>query len=132
MAFSLGTGLGLFLLVVVVAFVLANYLRVPAYAPPPRGARPAMLPCLADGHCPEGQTCAGGFCVERFMNMPNLSGMQDMSSCTAKQCDGINQPCARKDTPCAEGTFCQKNTCTNIAAPDQGEAYAQIGMLDLN
>ena len=55
-----------------------------------------------------------------------------MSSCTEKQCQGINAPCPRKDTPCSEGTFCQGGSCVNIAAPDQGTAYNQIGMLNLN
>ncbi len=131
MRLSLGSGLGLFLFVVFVVYFLATYLRVPSYAPPVRGTRPAMLPCLADGHCPEGQTCAGGFCVERFMNVPAQPG-PNMASCDAKSCQGINQPCARKDSPCPEGTFCQKNNCVQIAAPDRGEAYGQIGTIDLN
>ena len=130
MALNLGTGLGLFLFVVVVAFVLANYLRAPVYAPAPRGALPAMLACSADGHCPEGQTCADGKCVDHFMNMP--AGVRDMASCDAPQCQGIDQPCARTATPCAEGNFCQKNSCQKIAAPDDGEAYGQIGMISLN
>lgn len=131
MRLNLGAGLGLFLFVVLVAFFLSNYMRVPSYAPPLRGTRPAMLPCLADGHCPEGQTCAGGFCVERFMNLPSIPG-GNTASCDAKSCQGINQPCSRKDTPCPEGTFCQKESCVKIEAPDAGEAYGQIGLIDLN
>jgi hypothetical protein len=129
MANFLGTTLGLFLTVVVVAFVVANYLRVPVYAPPMRGAGGAVLPCLANGRCPGGQVCAGGVCVERFMDVP--SGIKDMASCTAPQCQGIDQPCAR-GSPCAEGSFCQKNQCVKIEAPDQGEAMGQIGMISLN
>jgi hypothetical protein len=53
----------------------------------------------------------------------------DMSSCSAKECNGINQPCSRTSSPCAEGTFCQGNQCIPIAAPDNGEAYKQIGTL---
>jgi hypothetical protein len=59
------------------------------------------------------------------MSMPTT----DMSSCTAKECNGLNAPCARKGVPCPEGTFCQGNNCVSIAAADQGEAYGQIGML---
>ena len=69
------------------------------------------------------RTCRGGV---------QCSEASDMSSCTEKQCQGINAPCPRKDTPCSEGTFCQGGSCVNIAAPDQGTAYNQIGMLNLN
>jgi len=91
----------------------------------------AMLPCLANNHCPMGQKCSNGFCSEGFMAsiMPSMMPSTDMSSCTAKECNGINSPCARKGAPCPEGTFCQNNSCINIAASDQGEAYEQIGML---
>jgi hypothetical protein len=87
----------------------------------------ARLPCLANNHCPMGQKCSNGFCSEGFM--ASVMPSTDMSSCTAKECNGINSPCARKGAPCPEGTFCQNNSCINIAAPDQGEAYGQIGML---
>lgn len=87
----------------------------------------AKLPCLASGTCPSGQKCSGGFCSEGFMAPINVP--TDMSSCNAKECSGINAPCSRKDTPCAEGTFCQGNQCVSVAAPDQGEAYNQIGTL---
>ena len=97
-----------------------------SYAPKMSGSS-AKLPCLANNHCPMGQKCANGFCSEGFMGavVPTV----DMSSCTAKECNGLNAPCARKETPCPEGTFCQGNSCINIAALDQGAAYNQIGML---
>ena len=131
MSLKLGSGLGLLLCVILVVFVLGNYMRVPSYAPPLSGTMPAMLPCLADGYCPAGQTCANGFCAERFMNMPANTG-QDTASCNASSCNGINKPCSRTGTPCAEGTFCQNDQCVNIAAPDRGEAYGQIGLINLN
>jgi len=87
----------------------------------------AKLPCLANNVCPSGQKCSGGFCSEGFM--APISVPTDMSSCSAKECNGINAPCARKATPCGEGTFCQGNACVSINAPDQGEAYKQIGTL---
>jgi hypothetical protein len=87
----------------------------------------ARLPCLANNHCPMGQKCSGGFCSEGFMS--SFTGTTDMSSCGAKECNGINAPCSRTSSPCPEGTFCQGNSCVNIAAPNNGTAYNQIGML---
>ena len=87
----------------------------------------ARLPCLANNHCPMGQKCSGGFCSEGFIDSYN--GSTDMSSCGARECNGINAPCSRTGSPCPEGTFCQGNSCVNIAAPNNGEAYNQIGML---
>ena len=74
-----------------------------------------------------GQKCVNGFCSEGFVD--SIASSTDMSSCTAKECNGLNGPCARRSTPCPEGTFCQGNNCVNITAADQGEAYNQIGML---
>jgi hypothetical protein len=101
-----------------------NTLSTPA---PTMSGQSAMLPCLANNHCPMGQACAGGFCGEGFMApmMPS----SDMSSCNTKECKGINATCSRKDSPCPEGTFCQQDACVNITAQDNGEAYKQIGML---
>ena len=130
MALELGKGLGLFLFVTVLCFVVVQMMKPTVYAPPAAGARSAVLPCQATGQCPVGQQCVGGICAEGFTAAVNVG--QDMSSCTAPQCQGINAPCARRDTPCAEGTFCQGGSCVNIAAPDQGTAYNQIGMLNLN
>lgn len=95
-------------------------------APKMHGAS-AKLPCLANNHCPMGQSCQDGFCSEGFMApvMPST----DMSSCSAKECKGVNATCSRKDSPCPEGTFCQQDACVNITAQDNGEAYKQIGML---
>jgi len=87
----------------------------------------AKLPCLADNHCPMGQSCSSGFCSEGFMS-PMVSST-DMSSCTAKECKGVNATCSKKEAPCPEGTFCQNDSCVNVTAQDQGEAYKQIGML---
>ena len=88
----------------------------------------ARLPCLANNHCPMGQSCSGGFCSEGFM--APIASSTDMSSCSAKECkSGVNSTCSRKETPCPEGTFCQNDNCVNITAQDQGEAYKQIGML---
>jgi len=62
--------------------------------------------------------------------MDPISISTDMSSCTAKECkSGVNTTCSRKEAPCPEGTFCQNDSCVNITAQDQGEAYQQIGML---
>ena len=120
------TVLGTFLAVVVVGFVFLNFSKPRSYAPRMRGGS-ARLPCLANNHCPMGQKCSDGFCSEGFMApmMPTT----DMSSCTAKECNGINAPCARKGVPCPEGTFCQGNNCISIVAPSEGAAYNQIGML---
>ena len=122
---KLGSGLGLALLVTFVAFILIKLLQ-PAnkYVGKWNGAS-AKLPCMANGVCPSGQKCSGGFCSEGFMAPVNIS--TDMSSCSAKECNGINAPCARRATPCEEGTFCQGNQCVSISAPDEGQAYNQIG-----
>ena len=118
--------------VAIVLFIVVNLVRTPSIAPTPKG-RSAVLPCLANSQCPVGQTCSNGICAEGFSNlaanMRVTPQSTDMSSCGAKECNGINAPCARTESPCAEGTFCQNNSCVNIAAPSQGEAYNQIGML---
>ena len=118
--------LGTFLAGAIIGFVVVHFSKSRSYAPKMSGSS-AKLPCLANNHCPMGQKCANGFCSEGFMGavVPTV----DMSSCTAKECNGLNAPCARKETPCPEGTFCQGNSCINIAALDQGAAYNQIGML---
>ena len=139
MALKLGTGLGLFLMVTLVLFVMLTLSRSPARAPRWK-AHAAKLPCLADNYCPMGQTCSNGFCGEGFQgdmapptnaaaNAPVGRPANDMSSCTAPECKGINATCGRKDTPCGEGTFCQNDTCVSMVAPDSGEAYNQIGMI---
>jgi hypothetical protein len=112
----------------VVAFVFLIFTRSTTSTSVPRvtGGK-ARLPCLANNHCPMGQKCSGGFCSEGFV--ASYAGSTDMSSCGAKECNGINAPCARTGSPCPEGTFCQGNSCVNIAAPNNGEAYNQIGML---
>jgi len=74
-----------------------------------------------------GQACSGGFCSEGFSG--DVRPATDMSSCTAKECKGLNTTCSRKEAPCPEGTFCQNDTCVNIATQDLGEAYGQIGMI---
>lgn len=113
------------LVVFVLAFVLMKVFQpVNKYVGVWKGAS-AKLPCLANNVCPSGQKCSGGFCSEGFMAPINVS--TDMSSCSAKECNGINAPCSRRESPCQEGTFCQGNQCVPIAAPDQGEAYKQIG-----
>jgi len=123
---SLASLLGTVLSGLVLLFLVMQFLKPKSYAPRMRGGS-AMLPCLANNHCPMGQKCSGGFCSEGFM-APMMS-TTDMSSCSARECNGINAPCARKGVPCPEGTFCQGNSCISIAAPDQGAAYNQIGML---
>jgi len=129
MSLNLTSGLGLILVVVFVCFVLVKVFAGSAttrHFGRWKGGS-AKLPCLSGGKCPMGQTCAGGFCSEGFM--ASLLPSTDMSSCGAKECQGINAPCARTGTPCREGTFCQGNNCVGIAAPDRGEAYRQIGTL---
>ena len=111
-----------------VILLVLNFTRSTSYIIVPRvSGGKARLPCLANNHCPMGQKCSGGFCSEGFV--ASYSGSTDMSSCASKECKGINAPCSRTDTPCPEGTFCQGNSCVNIAASDNGEAYNQIGML---
>lgn len=124
----MGSGLGVALLVVFAIFVVLQLSRpsVERNFGKWKGGS-ARLPCLANGACPSGQKCSGGFCSEGFMAPINIS--TDMSSCSAKECSGINAPCKRSASPCQEGTFCQGDRCVNIAAPDQGEAYKQIGNL---
>lgn len=129
MSLKLTSGIGLMLAVAFVCFVLV---KVFAGSPTTRHfgswkGGSARLPCLSGGKCPVGQTCMRGFCSEGF-TAPLLPST-DMSSCGAKECKGINAPCARSGTPCGEGTFCQGNACVGIAAPDRGEAYKQIGTL---
>ena len=114
--------------VAVVLLIVVNVAKMPSQ-PPKWVGKPAMLPCLANDQCPMGQTCNNGYCAEGFSNATVTPPSTDMSSCGAKECNGINAPCARTATPCAEGTFCQNNSCVNISAPSQGEAYNQIGML---
>lgn len=122
----LSSVLGMFVAVTVVLLLVLNLSKGPNVYKKSHGGS-AKLPCLANNHCPMGQKCSNGFCSEGFMAPISVS--TDMSSCTAKECNGLNAPCARKGVPCPEGTFCQNNTCINITAPDQGEAYGQIGML---
>ena len=127
-ALKLGTGIGLFIVIVLVIFVGLQLVRAPKYNAPSWRGSSARLPCLASNHCPVGQKCNAGFCSEGFMapiNMPT----NDMSSCGAKECNGINAPCGRTATPCAEGSFCQKDQCVSITPPNRGAAYNQIGML---
>jgi hypothetical protein len=130
MNLNLGLALGLVLFVTVLCFVVVQIMKPTPYAPPAENARGATLPCMANGQCPVGQKCMGGTCIEGFAMEVNVG--KDMSSCTAPQCGGIDAPCARRETPCPEGTFCQENKCVDIAAPDQGAAYNQIGMINLN
>ena len=127
MAAKLNRTLGLLVAVVIVVVLAVCVMRAPNQPPRWKGES-AKLPCLANSQCPVGQTCNDGFCAEGFM-APSITPSVDMSSCTAKECKGINAPCERSATPCAEGTFCQGNKCVSITAPDQGEAYKQIGML---
>jgi hypothetical protein len=114
------------LAVTLIGLLIIKLSKSSSSAPRMSGAS-ARLPCLANNHCPMGQKCSNGFCSEGFVEAPTQS--IDMSSCTAKECNGLNAPCARKGVPCPEGTFCQGNNCIRIAAPDQGAAYNQIGML---
>jgi len=129
-ALKLGTGIGLFIVIVLVVFIGLQVVRMPSYNAPSwrsNGGSTAKLPCLADKQCPMGLKCSNGFCVEAFVGP--LLPSSDMSSCSAKECAGINAPCARSETPCGEGTFCQNNRCVDITAPNEGQAYNQIGML---
>jgi hypothetical protein len=129
MSLKLTSGIGLMIAVAFVCFVLVKVFagsRTTRHFGSWKGGS-ARLPCLSGGKCPVGQTCMRGFCSEGF-TAPLLPST-DMSSCGAKECKGINAPCARSGTPCGEGTFCQGNACVGIAAPDRGEAYKQIGTL---
>ena len=125
---KLRSGLALILGITIVALVLVKFLVPSSHAPPVWKGAAAKLHCLADNHCPMGQKCSAGACSENFTSVP-LPPVKDMSSCTAAECNGINAPCGRKDTPCPEGTFCQNNGCVSITAPSEGEAYKQIGTL---
>ena len=130
-ALKLGSGLGLFLAVVLVVFIGLQFFRMPSYSSSSWSAGSsgsARLPCLANKQCPGGLTCSGGFCSEGFQGPVAVPSI-DMSSCGAKECKGINAPCSRRAEPCPEGTFCQNDNCVSIAAPSQGEAYNQIGTL---
>jgi hypothetical protein len=125
---KLGSVLGCILILAIIGFVLLNLTKgVNSVGVPMVSPGKARLPCLANNHCPMGQKCSGGFCSEGFISGYGTS--TDMSSCGAKECNGINAPCSRTSNPCPEGTFCQGNSCVNIAAPDNGDAYNQIGML---
>ena len=127
-ALKLGTGLGIFIIVVLGAFVVLQVLRMNSSSSlQTNGGSTAKLPCLANKQCPMGLKCSNGFCSEGFVG-PMLPS-SDMSSCSAKECGGINAPCARSATPCGEGTFCQNDKCVDITAPNDGQAYNQIGML---
>jgi hypothetical protein len=124
------SGIGLVLALTLMALVIVQLIKAPSPYVLERNVHggSAKLHCLANNTCPVGQKCTGGFCSEGFM-APVVSISSDMSSCGAKECQGINAPCRRTGTPCAEGTFCQGDKCVNIAAPDEGEAYNQIGGL---
>lgn len=119
--------LGMILAAVMVGFIVLQFIKSPNNGAPRIIGGQAKLPCLANNHCPMGQACSNGFCTEGFIT--SVGPSTDMSSCSAKECNGINAPCARRGVPCPEGTFCQNDACVGIAAPDQGEAYGQIGML---
>lgn len=120
------TLISIVLVVTLGLFIMSQFSRARTYAPRMSGGS-ARLPCLANNHCPMGQKCSSGFCSEGFFTPPPQ--IADMSSCTAKECNGLNAPCARKEAPCPEGTFCQGNNCVSIMAPSEGAAYNQIGML---
>lgn len=126
MAAKFNQTLGLLIAVIVAVVLVFCVMRTPSQPPRWKGES-AKLPCLANNQCPMGQTCNNGFCAEGFTS--SVGPSVDMSSCAAKECKGINAPCERKANPCPEGTFCQGNACVSITAPDQGEAYKQIGML---
>ena len=124
--------LGSLIVVALIAFAYMHFsgsgYGVYSSSAPRMSGGSARLPCLANNHCPMGQSCSGGFCYEGFMDP--IASSVDMSSCSAKECkSGVNSTCSRKETPCPEGTFCHNDSCVNITAQDQGEAYKQIGML---
>ena len=118
---------GALLVTALAIFLVLHIIKSSSNGAPRMKGGSAKLPCLANNHCPMGQRCSDGFCSEGFTSpaMPTT----DMSSCNAKECKGINATCSRKEAPCPEGTFCQNDSCVNISAQDQGEAYRQIGML---
>jgi hypothetical protein len=119
--------IGSVLLIILAVYGIMFLMKVNTLSAPAMSGQSAMLPCLANNHCPMGQSCEGGFCTEGFM--APMMPTSDMSSCNAKECKGLNSTCSRKDNPCPEGTFCQQDACVNITAQDNGEAYKQIGML---
>ena len=124
--------LGSLIVVALIAFAYMHFsgggYAVYSSSAPRMSGGSARLPCLANNHCPMGQSCSGGFCSEGFMDP--IASSTDMSSCSAKECkSGVNSTCSRKEAPCPEGTFCHNDSCVNITAQDQGEAYKQIGML---
>ena len=119
--------IGAVLLFVLVFYMFLSYSGAFSPRAPRMSGQSARLPCLANNHCPMGQACSSGFCSEGFDGSVRPSN--DTSSCTAKECKGLNTTCSRKETPCPEGTFCQNDNCVNIAAENNGEAYGQIGML---
>ena len=119
--------IGAVLLFVLVFYMFLSYSGAFSPRAPRMSGQSARLPCLANNHCPMGQACSSGFCSEGFM--APIAQSTDMSSCSAKECKGLNAPCARRASPCPEGTFCQNDSCVNIAPTDNGEAYKQIGML---
>lgn len=133
---KLGTKLGLFLVVVVALFFASLFFRGAPRAPAWVGQK-AQLPCLADNHCPMEQKCSNGYCSEGFTSPldantgvnANVNISVDGASCDAKECKGLNATCGRKQSPCGEGTFCQNDSCVNVTAPSEGEAYGQIGMI---
>jgi hypothetical protein len=126
---KLSSLLGSLIIVAIIVFFAMRMFHNPSVHSAPRmSGGSAKLPCLADNHCPMGQKCSAGFCSEGFMS--SIASSNDMSSCNAKECkSGVNSTCSRKETPCPEGTFCHNDSCVNITAQDQGEAYKQIGML---
>jgi hypothetical protein len=125
---KLGSILGSLIVVALIVFVYLHFSSGGSHEAPRMSGGSARLPCLANNHCPMGQSCSGGFCSEGFM--APIANSTDMSSCSSKECkEGVNATCSRKEAPCPEGTFCQNDNCVNITAPDQGEAYKQIGML---
>lgn len=123
---KLASVLGCIILVAFIAFIVLHVTRSRSGVPRVTGGK-ARLPCLANNKCPMGQRCSNGFCSEGFT--ASVHPPVDMSSCSTKECNGINAVCSRRESPCPEGTFCQGNSCVSIAAQDNGEAYRQIGML---
>ncbi len=119
--------LGTLLVFSIIVLIFSSYSRSVYLRMPKMSGQSARLPCLANNHCPMGQSCSNGFCSEGFSG--DIRPDVDMSSCNAKECKGLNTTCSRKEAPCPEGTFCQNDNCVNITTQDQGEAYGQIGMI---
>jgi len=126
-AMKLTSLFGALLVLAIIVFVSMHVVKASNNGAPRMRGGSARLPCLANNHCPMGQTCSRGFCSEGFISP--VASSTDMSSCNAKECKGVNATCSRKGVPCPEGTFCQNDSCVNITAQDGGEAYKQIGML---